>query len=75
MSFAKTAFEEAYIPLNLIIFYTQIGNKPVLLYSSDIRKQDDAILKTRLLRSLIMQIVIIKHLSLFYLTSIKGMGV
>ena len=44
MSFAKIAFEEAYIPLNFINSCTQIGNKPILLYSNEIRKQDEAIL-------------------------------
>jgi superfamily I DNA/RNA helicase len=44
MNFAKAAFEEAYIPINFINSCTQAGNKPVLLYSSEIKKQNDAIL-------------------------------
>lgn len=44
MDFAKTAFDDAYIPFNFINSCTQTGNKPILLYSNSSRKQDDAII-------------------------------
>lgn len=44
MNFAKTAFEDAYIPVNFINSCSQIGDKPILLYSNDVSNQNEALI-------------------------------
>ncbi len=44
LNFAKTAFQEAYIRLETINSCKEIGDKPILLYSENPTKQNDAII-------------------------------
>ncbi|MDQ3192174.1 MAG: DUF2075 domain-containing protein [Bacteroidota bacterium] len=44
LNFARVAFNEAYIRMDTINSCTQLGDKPIMLYSNDIRKQNDAII-------------------------------
>lgn len=44
LHFAKAAFQEAYIRLETINSCSQNGDKPILLYSNNIKKQNDAII-------------------------------
>jgi superfamily I DNA/RNA helicase len=45
LNFAKVAFQEAFIRLETINSCSQIGDKPIVLYSNNINKQNDVIVE------------------------------
>jgi superfamily I DNA/RNA helicase len=45
LNFARAAFSEAYIKKETIDSCKQLGNKPILLYSNNIKSQDNAIVE------------------------------